>query len=76
MTLVGVECSSEAFIHIKDIAPIMGCNPQSIRSATQTEEGRKALGFAVTRVGTRTLIPRMAFIRFVKEGVCDVYATE
>ena len=76
MTPEQLECSSEVFVHIKDIAPILGCNPQSIRSATQTEEGRKALGFAVTRVGTRTLIPRMAFIRFVKEGVCDVYATE
>lgn len=56
------------FVHIKDIAPILGCNPQSIRTASQSEEGRKALGFAVTRIGARTLIPRLAFIKYV-EGV-------
>ncbi len=42
MTLEQLECSSEVFVHIKDIAPILGCNPQSIRSATQTEEGRRS----------------------------------
>jgi len=46
-----------------DIAPILGVTANSIRRQADIEPG--ALGFRVIRIGERTLIPRVPFIRFI-----------
>lgn len=47
-------------------AGIIGCDPHSIRVAAHTEP--ESLGFPVIVMGTRTRIPRRAFIRFLENG--------
>ena len=43
-----------------DVAPLLGCHPSTIR--WQAEHDVKQLGFPCSRIGTRTKIPRLAFI--------------
>lgn len=47
-------------------AGLLGCDPHSIRVAAHTEP--ESLGFPVVVMGTRTRIPRRAFIRFMESG--------
>lgn len=47
-------------------AAVIGCDPQAIRIAAHTEP--ESLGFPVVVMGTRTRIPRRAFIRFMESG--------
>ena len=47
-----------------EAAPVLGVDPNSLR--LQAKEDPSLLGFNVTRVGGRTLIPRIPFIRFVE----------
>lgn len=54
-----VECEKE-MLTPKDIAPILGCDAYSISLAAK--KNPKALGFKVIVVGTRTKIPRRAFL--------------
>lgn len=49
-----------------EVAPVLGVDAQSIRK--QAEEDPRMLGFRVSRIGGRTVIPRLAFIAWV-EGV-------
>lgn len=46
-------------------APVLKCNPYFISLMSKTEENRKALGFPVIRMGTRTKIPRIPFLRIM-----------
>ena len=68
MTYAEIIASDKAFLTPADIAPVLACDPHSIR--LQAEVDASALGFPVTRVGRRTKIPRLAFIRFM-EGLSN-----
>ena len=46
-----------------DIAPVLGVDANSIRRQADVKPG--ALGFPVIRVGSKTLIPRRPFLRFI-----------
>lgn len=46
----------------KDIAPLLGCTPYGI--TLQAREEPEKLGFPVCVIGTRTKIPKDAFIRW------------
>lgn len=46
-----------------DIAPVLGVDANSIRRQADAEP--QALGFPVIRVGSKTLIPRRPFLRFI-----------
>ena len=46
-------------------AKALGCNGHTIRVMASTEEGRSALGFPVVRLGKRTKIPRIPFLRYL-----------
>lgn len=61
MTLSELLESDQAFVLPKDIAPVMGCNPQDIRLAARAG----GLGFPVTFVGNRCKIPRIPFLRYI-----------
>ena len=61
MTIEEIRQSDKPVLTPADIAPVLGVNPQSIRVADPYE-----LGFPVTKVGSRTLIPRKPFLAFVE----------
>ena len=61
MTLDEIRSSDKAVLTPAEIAPVLGVNPQSIRVADPVD-----LGFPVTKIGTRTLIPRLPFLAFVE----------
>lgn len=63
MTLDEIRTSDKAVLTPAEIAPVLGVNPQSIRAADPVD-----LGFPVTKIGTRTLIPRKPFLQFVEGG--------
>lgn len=62
--------SEKPFVLVQDVAPIIGASEHAIRVQDRDDPG--SLGFPVTRIGSRTYIPRPAFIRFVEEGVREV----
>lgn len=66
MTLSDLKSMTEDFITADVVAPIIGAHPQAIRKAAREYPWR--LGFPVTSYGSRTLIPRLPFIKFVEDG--------
>ena len=44
-------------------APAIGCNSQWIRKMAEDEKKRNAIGFPVIRIGCRTKIPRIPFLK-------------
>lgn len=61
MTLDEIRASDKPVLTPAEVAPVLGVNPQSIRAADPVD-----LGFPVTKIGTRTLIPRKPFLAFVE----------
>lgn len=49
-----------------DVAPFLGFDPNSLR--LQAREDPTLLGFPVVVAGTRVLIPKEGFIRYMKYG--------
>lgn len=71
MTLADIRSSTCTYLTAADIAPVLGCDPHSIRTqAKKGREGRDALGFPVVILGNRVLIPRLPFLMYM-EG--DIY---
>ena len=64
MTLDEIKQSDKCFLVPNDISEVLACDPQLIRVAAR--DCPEQLGFPVTRVGTRTKIPRIAFINYVE----------
>ena len=64
MTLKEITNSKKDTLTAADIAPVIGCDQQSIR--LQARECPEKLGFPVICTGTRVRIPREAFIRFMR----------
>ena len=63
-TLNEVKASHKDVLTPTDIAPILQMNPYSISKQARTDPSK--LGFNVSVAGTRTKIPRKAFIRFME----------
>lgn len=66
MTLEEIRRSDKPFLLATDVAPLLGCNPHFIRRAAH--DAPELLGFPVSVMGTRTLIPRKPFLEFIGEG--------
>lgn len=64
MTLDVLRSIDREFLTPAEVGAVLGCDPQSIRVQAATEPWR--LGYPVTRVGSRTKIPRLAFIKFME----------
>ena len=62
---------NELLISTEDVARLLGVNPQSIRA--QAHKDPKKLGFPVSVIGTRVLIPKEPFYRFI--GIKNEEAT-
>ena len=54
---------TELIISLKDAGKLLGVHPQSIRE--QAHRDPKKLGFPVSVVGTRVLIPKEPFYKFI-----------
>lgn len=66
MTLEEIKASNAVFLLATDVAPILGCNPHFVRKAAH--EAPELLGFDVSVLGSRVLIPRKPFLEFIGEG--------
>lgn len=55
--------SEEPCITPAMVAPVIGCDPNWIRQMAKNDPAK--LGFRVIRVGTRTKIPRVPFLRYM-----------
>lgn len=65
MTLEDMIRSEKPFVTPQDVADVLKCSAQIIR--IQARDNPEALGFPVIRIGSRTKIPRKAFIQFMGE---------
>lgn len=63
MTLDDIRASSRIYLSPADIAPILQCDPHSIR--VQAHQDPSALGYPVIVIGRRIRIPRVPFIQYL-----------
>lgn len=66
MTLDEIKRSDKLFLTPAEVAPVIGCDPQTLR--IMAREDPALLGFPVTVMKSRTRIPRIPFIKFLEEG--------
>ena len=71
-TLEEIEAIPGNILRCKHIAAAIGSSECGIRLATQTAEGRAALGFPCVRVGSHTYFPKTAFLRFMRGEIRQV----
>jgi len=70
MTLEEIRNSTKEMLTPADIAPVLGCDPQDIR--TTAKVAPQMLGFPVCVIKTRVKIPRRRFVLWIDgtaEGV-------
>lgn len=67
MTAIELISSDKVYLTPADIAPILHCDAQSIR--TQAKRDDKLLGYPVIIIGNRVKIPRIPFLRYL--GLLD-----
>ena len=64
MTLDEIKAIDREYLIPKEIAPILGCDPQDIRvSAKQRPD---LLGFPVAVIGSRVKVPRRGFLNWLE----------
>lgn len=73
MTIEDIKNTDKEFLTPCDIAPVLGCDPHSIR--VQAQKAPQLLGFPVCKVGTRTKIPRVPFLKWVEGELLIVRLT-
>lgn len=61
MTLEEIKSSDKAFLTPAEAAPVLNCGAHTIRVFAR--DCPEKLGFPVIRMGTRTRIPRIPFLR-------------
>ena len=66
MTLSDLSSVDKDFLTAADVAPILGINPQDIRSQARSDADK--LGFPVIVTGTRVRIPKEGFLYFCRYG--------
>ncbi len=65
-SLADIEHMDKEFLQAEDVAPLLGLNPQSLRSQAQDDPAK--LGFPVIVSGRRVRIPRDGFVHFCRYG--------
>lgn len=63
MTINDMLQSTDPFLSPADIAEVLHCDPQSIRSQAQADPGK--LGYPVIVINRRIRIPRIPFLHFL-----------
>jgi len=64
MTIDEIKTCDREYLIPREIAPILGIDQQSIR--VMARQCPERLGFTVAVIGTRTKIPRRAFLRWLE----------
>lgn len=64
MTLDDVKSMEKETLSLDETAAVIGCNAQSLR--LQIKKDRAQLGFPVIVHGSRMVVPRRAFVRFME----------
>lgn len=67
MTLKEIEESSKEVLTCTDVAPVLMCNPSTLHMQAMEEPWR--LGFPVIVMGRRVKIPRLPFLKYMKDGL-------
>lgn len=70
LTIDDLKKMDKPFIGPEEAAAVIGCTSTSIRVSAkqQVETGKQYLGFPFSRMGTRTFIPRLPFIKYIEGG--------
>lgn len=63
MTVSEIQAANKPYLTPVEVSEVLECDPQAIRLAARDNPGQ--LGFPVVRVGKRTKIPRIPFLRFL-----------
>ncbi len=63
MTVEEMITSDKAILIPKDIAPVLQCDPYTI--SLMARDCPERLGFPVCRIGSRTKIPRLPFLKWL-----------
>ena len=66
MTWEEIKASDELILTAQDVAPVLKCDPQSLRLAVRNQ--KELIGFNCSMIGQTLRIPRLAFIRFMEGG--------
>ena len=64
MTLEEIRNSTKEMLTPADIAPVLGCDPQDIR--TTAKVAPHMLGFPVCVIGSRTKVPKAGFLNWLE----------
>ena len=65
MTVEEIKASTDRWLTADQIAPVLECDPNSIRRQAQADPQK--LGFPVTVIGARVKVNRLGFLRFLGE---------
>lgn len=65
MTLEQIRTSAKDMLSPADVAEVLGCDPYNITLQVKQDKelGMNSFPFPTIRIGTRTKIPRLAFLR-------------
>lgn len=66
MNLSSIESLDKEFLTAAEVAPVLGIDPQDLRSQAQADSVK--LGFPVIVTGSRVRIPREGFLFFCRYG--------
>lgn len=69
MTWEEIVASDELILTAQDVAPILKCDPQTLRISAK--EQKDLIGFNCSVIGKTLRIPRKAFIRWMEGGETD-----
>ena len=70
MTLEEIKTCDKDFLTPEDVREVLGCMPYTIN--VQAKQDASKLGFAVSVMGSRIKIPRLAFIHWMTYGNAPV----
>ena len=65
MTLKEIAQLEKDFLTPTQVAPVLHTDPYWISKMAENDGTRRALGFPVVRMGRRTKIPRIPFLRYM-----------
>ena len=71
LTLDDIRQMNDVCLVPDTVGRVIGCDPHNIRCAAKVNP--EMLGFPIIRVGTRTLIPRLPFIKFMEGEIAAAY---
>ena len=66
MTLEEIRAIDREYLLPREVAAVLGTDPYSI--SVWAKQKPEALGFPVIRIGTRTKIPKRAFLKYMEGG--------